>query len=86
MSENRVLRRIFGPKWDEVVGSWRNLHNGELRHLYSSRYAIMTIKSGRSKECSTDRGDEKWCFMFGIPGGKKDLVVDGWMSLKWIFG
>jgi hypothetical protein len=32
--ENRVLRRIFGPKWDEVTGEWRKLHNEELNDLY----------------------------------------------------
>jgi hypothetical protein len=35
--ENRVLRRIFGPKRDEVTGEWRQLHNEELRDLYSSQ-------------------------------------------------
>jgi hypothetical protein len=34
--ENRVLRRIFGPKRDEVTGDWTKLHNEELRNLYSS--------------------------------------------------
>jgi hypothetical protein len=34
--QNRVLRRIFGPKRDEVTGEWRELHNGELHNLYSS--------------------------------------------------
>jgi hypothetical protein len=33
--ENRVLRRVFGPKWDEVTGEWRKLHNEELNDLYS---------------------------------------------------
>ena len=36
MSENRVLRRIFGPKRDEVKEEWRKLHNEELNDLYSS--------------------------------------------------
>jgi hypothetical protein len=35
-AENRVLRRIFGPKRDEVTGEWRKLHNEELHDLYSS--------------------------------------------------
>jgi hypothetical protein len=34
--ENRVLRRLFGPKRDEVTGDWRKLHNEELHRLYSS--------------------------------------------------
>jgi hypothetical protein len=34
--ENRVLRRIYGPRRDEVMGDWRKLHNGELHNLYSS--------------------------------------------------
>jgi hypothetical protein len=33
MFENRVLRRILGPKWDEIIGSWRKLQNEELRNL-----------------------------------------------------
>jgi hypothetical protein len=47
--ENRVLRRIFGPKGDEVMGEWRKLHNEELRDLYSSPSIIRIIKSKRMK-------------------------------------
>jgi hypothetical protein len=47
--ENRVLRRIFGPKRDEVTGEWRKLHNGELRDLYSSPSIIRIIKSRRMR-------------------------------------
>jgi hypothetical protein len=43
--ENRVLRRIFGPKRDEVTGDWRKLHNEELHNLYSSPNIIRMIKS-----------------------------------------
>jgi hypothetical protein len=43
--ENRVLRRIFGPKRDEVTGEWRRLHNEELYALYSSPNSIWVIKS-----------------------------------------
>jgi hypothetical protein len=43
--ENRVLRRIFGPKRDEVTGEWRKLHNKELHDLYSSPSIIRIIKS-----------------------------------------
>jgi hypothetical protein len=45
--ENRVLRRIFGPKRDEVTGDWRKLHNEEFHNLYSSPSIIRMIKSGR---------------------------------------
>jgi hypothetical protein len=43
----RVLRRIFGPKRNEVTGGWRKLHNEELHNLYSSPSTIRMIKSGR---------------------------------------
>jgi hypothetical protein len=42
-----VLRRIFGPKRDKVIGSWRKLHNEELHNLYSSPSVIRKIKSKR---------------------------------------
>jgi hypothetical protein len=42
---NRVLRRIFGAKRDEVTGDWRNLHNEELHNLYSSPNIIRMMKS-----------------------------------------
>jgi hypothetical protein len=43
--ENRVLRRIFGPKRDEVMGEWRKLHNEELHNLCSSPDIIRQVKS-----------------------------------------
>jgi hypothetical protein len=42
-----VLRRIFGPKRDEVIGGWRKLHNGEIHNFYSSANIIRVIKSRR---------------------------------------
>jgi hypothetical protein len=45
--ENRVLRRIFGPKRDEVTGRWRKLHKVELHNLYSSPRINRMIKSRR---------------------------------------
>jgi hypothetical protein len=47
--ENRVLRRIFGPKRYEVMGEWKKLHNEELRDLYSSPSIIRIIKLRRMR-------------------------------------
>jgi hypothetical protein len=47
--ENRVLRRIFGPKGDEVTGSWRKLHNEEIHNLNSSKSIIRMMKSRRMR-------------------------------------
>jgi hypothetical protein len=43
--ENRVLRRVFGPKRDEVMGEWRKLHNEELNDLYSLPNIVRVVKS-----------------------------------------
>ena len=45
--ENRVLRRVFGPRRDDVTGEWRKLHNEELNDLYCSTNIVRVIKSGR---------------------------------------
>jgi hypothetical protein len=47
--ENIVLRKIFGPKRDEVTGEWRRLHNEELRNLYPSPSIIRIIKSRKMR-------------------------------------
>jgi hypothetical protein len=47
--EDRVLRRIFGPKRDEVTGDWRKLHNKELNDLYSWPNNVRVIKSRRMR-------------------------------------
>jgi hypothetical protein len=49
--ESRVLRRMFGPKWNEVTGAWRKLHNKELHDLCSSPSVIRIMKS-RMKRCA----------------------------------
>ena len=49
MFENRVLRRIFGPKRDEVTGEWRKLHNEDLNDLLSSFNIVRLIKSRRMR-------------------------------------
>jgi hypothetical protein len=47
--ENRGIRRIFGPKRDEVTGGWRKVHNEELHNLYSSSSIIRMMKSRRMR-------------------------------------
>jgi hypothetical protein len=47
--ENRVLRRIFGPKSDEVTGEWRKLHNEEMNDLYSLSNNMRVVKSRRMR-------------------------------------
>jgi hypothetical protein len=58
--ENRVLRRIFGPKKVEVTGEWRKLHNEELHDLYSSPSIVRKVKSREdeiARACSTNEGE-----------------------------
>ena len=47
--ENMVLKRIFGPRRDEVMGEWRRLHNEELNYLYSSPNIVRVIESRRMR-------------------------------------
>jgi hypothetical protein len=66
--ENRVLRRIFGSKREEVVGGWRRLHNEELHNLYTSPNIIggdQIKEDDMGGECSTHEGDGKCIQDFG---------------------
>jgi hypothetical protein len=67
--ENRVLRRIFGPKRDEVTGEWRKLHNKVLHDLYSPNI-VWEIKSRRIRWAGyvARMGEERG--VYRIPGGK----------------
>jgi hypothetical protein len=59
--QSKVVRRIFGPKRDEVTGEWRELYNEELNDICSSPNNIRVIKSSRINGCSFNRykGEEK---------------------------
>jgi hypothetical protein len=64
--ENRVLRRIFGPKTDELTGEWRKLHNKELHNLYSSPDIIRQVKANDvGGACGTHGRGEKSVKGFG---------------------
>jgi hypothetical protein len=70
MSENRVLRRIFGPKREEVVRGWRRLRNEELHNLYASQNVIPVIKLRRMK----------WVGHVARMGHEKCIQNIGWKS------
>jgi hypothetical protein len=83
--ENRVLRRIFGPKRDGVMGGWRKLHNKELHNLYSSPSIIRIIKSRRMRWVGhVARMGEKrnvYRLLVGKPEGRRPL---GKPRCRWI--
>jgi hypothetical protein len=70
--ENRVLRRIFGPKRDEVTGEWRKLHNEELFDLYTSPSIIRIIKSRRMR----------WAGHVARMGRRETLIDYWWESQR----
>jgi hypothetical protein len=75
--ENRVLRRIFGPKRDEVTGEWRKLHNEEPNDLYSLPNIVWVVKSRRIRwtghvaRMGEERGVHR--VFVGKPEGKRPL-------------
>ena len=86
-----MLRRIFGPRRDEVTEEWRRLHNEELNDLYSSPNSVRVIKSRRMRWAGhvARMGEERGCT--GSWWGNRregdqwgDLGVDGWIILGWI--
>ena len=91
MFENTVLRRIFGPRRDEVTGELRRLHNKKLNDLYSSPNIVRVIKSRIMRWAGhvARMGEERECI--GSWWGNRregdhwgDLGVDGWIILGWI--
>jgi len=91
--ENRVLRRIFGPKRDEVTREWRKQHNEELNDLYCSPNIVRAIKSRRMKWAGNvarlgGRGEVYIGFWRGSLRERDhwgDPDVDGRIILRWIF-
>jgi hypothetical protein len=91
--ENRVLRRIFGPKREED-GSWRKLHNDELHSLYSSPNIARVIKSRRMRWGGLDMwhawGGERlyrvWLGGLKARDHWEDLGVGGRITLSWTLG
>ena len=75
--EKRVLRKIFGPRRDEVTGEWRRLHNEELNDLYSSPNIVRVIKSGRMRWAGhvARMGEERGVYrvLVGKPEGRRPL-------------
>ena len=87
-----MLRRIFGPKRDEVTGEWRKLRNEELNDLNFTPDIIRIMKSRIMRWAGhvARVGDRRGAYrvLFGKPVGKKhleDLGVDGRIILSWIF-
>jgi hypothetical protein len=82
--ENRVLRRVFGPKGDEVRGEWRKLHNEELNDLYSLPNIVRVVKSRRMSwaGCVARMGEDRGVYrvLVGKPEGKRPL---GGPRRKW---
>jgi hypothetical protein len=81
--ENRVLRRIFGPKRDEVTGDWRKLHNEELSDLYSLPNMVRVVKlrmrwAGHVARMGEGKGVHR--VLVGKPEGKRPL---GRLRCKW---
>jgi hypothetical protein len=75
--ENRVLRRIYGPKRDEITGQWTKLHDGELHNLYSSPDIIRQIKSRIMRWAGhvarMGEGRNVYRVLVGEPTGKRPL-------------
>jgi len=89
--ENRVLRRIFWPKRDEVTGEWRKLHFMELKDLYTSPNIVRVIKSRmRWAGNLACMGREEvytgfWCGNLRGKDHLEDPGIDGRIVLRWIF-
>ena len=79
VSENRVLRRIFGPKGDEVKREWRKLHNEELNDQYPSPNIVLAIKLRRMRWARhvAHMGERRGVYrvLVGKPEGKRPMHI-----------
>jgi hypothetical protein len=82
--EKRVLRKVFGPKRDEVTGEWRKLHDEELNDLYSLPNIVRVVKSRRIRE-RREVCTGCWWGSLRKRGHWGDQDVDGRIILRWIF-
>jgi hypothetical protein len=98
--EKRVLRKILGPKSDEVTGDWRKLHNEELHNLYSSPSNDQVKEDQMGRACRTnDERRNAYRILVGKPQGRRllgrprrrwvdnikmDLKDIGWDDIDWI--
>jgi hypothetical protein len=96
--ENRVLRKIFGPKGDDLTGNWRKLHNEELRDSYNWNNQVE--EDEMSDSCSKNGGDEELVYVIGgkirgkrplgrprrwcVDNIRLDLEEVGWGDVDWI--
>jgi len=78
-----VLRRIFGPRRDEVTGEWRRLHNEELNDLYSSPNIVWVIKLRRMRWAGhvACMGEMPLCFMLDVTCSRILLIIESAVNL-----
>jgi hypothetical protein len=91
--ESRVVRRLFGPKGQEVAGGWRRLHNKELHNLYTSPNIIKVIKSRRVSWAQYVARMGEMRNAYGILVGKPEgrdhseyIDIEGRKILEWMLG
>jgi len=70
--QNRVMRRVFGPKRDEVTGEWRKLHNEELSDLYSLPNIVRLVKSRRMRWAGHVARMGEWGGVYRVLVGKPE--------------